>query len=98
MENPLSAEMRNRRTRIFPELRELALNWAGRSEAISYEMTLRDGVQARMAIRKVRGKSCDTVYVLVHGLFGESENWKYVVGALGDAQEIWAVDLVGGTG
>jgi len=79
----------------IPELRELARAWAARTETISYEMTLRDGVPARIAVRQIQGPNSNTVYVCIHGLFGESANWKYVAAALCRQNEVWALDLIG---
>jgi pimeloyl-ACP methyl ester carboxylesterase len=79
----------------IPAIRNLAQAWASRSETLVYEMTHRNGVPARMAIREIHGDKVDTVYVCIAGLFSDSQTWKYVIGALEGQQEVWAVDLVG---
>lgn len=79
----------------IPELSPLARAWTARSETIFYEQSMRNGVPARIAIRQVSGGRDHTVYVCIHGIFGESENWKYIAGALASEYELWVLDLPG---
>ncbi len=76
-------------------LSELARGWAARTESVSYEQTHRNSVSALVAIRQVAGARNETVYVCIHGLFGESLNWKYVAALLKAENEVWIVDLPG---
>lgn len=37
----------------------------------------------------------DRVLVFIHGVLSDQRAWRYVIGALGDRHEVWAVDLPG---
>ncbi len=99
----LQKEMRTQsreETKLIPdlaidELKDLAKAWERRTETIAYESTMRNGVPARLAIRQVSGPKKETVYVCIHGLFGESLNWKYIAAILQSENEVWMVDLPG---
>ncbi len=77
------------------EFKDMAKAWNERTETIAYESTMRNGVPARVAIRQLSGPRNDTVYVCIHGLFGEGLNWKYVAALLQAENEVWAVDMPG---
>lgn len=77
------------------EVKDLARAWERREETIAFESTLQNGVPAQVAIRQIAGSRNDTVYVCIHGLFGEGLNWKYMAALLQKENEVWLVDLPG---
>ncbi len=79
----------------IPGLSEPAWAWAVLPHTVYFEPTVNRGVSARVAVHEVGARSSHTVYVCVHGLFGQSDNWKYVAGLLGGEHELWLIDLPG---
>lgn len=77
----------------IPELSGLARDWEAQPKTTQFVTTVRDDVSARVAVHEVGTGS--RVVVCLHGLFGQSSNWKYVAGALGQDHQLWLMDLPG---
>jgi pimeloyl-ACP methyl ester carboxylesterase len=79
----------------IPELADLARSWAQLPKTTRLFRTVRNGVPAHMAAHLVGSQTNTEVRVCLHGIASQSENWKYVAGALGDKYDLWLIDLPG---
>ncbi|HOY58973.1 MAG TPA: alpha/beta hydrolase [Verrucomicrobiota bacterium] len=77
----------------IPALSALAEGWSQLAQVTQFVNTTNRGVAARVAIHEAGTGS--RVLVLIHGMFSESTNWKYVATALANDYELWLVDLPG---
>jgi len=79
----------------IPELSDLARAWARLPKRTRLVTTVRNGVAVRLAVHQVGSQTNTEVRVCLHGISSQSENWKYVAGALGDKYDLWLIDLPG---
>ncbi len=89
-----SADQRLASDTQIPELSPLAAAWAALPKRTFLEHTVHNGVPARLAVHEI-GPASGIVYVCIHGIFGQADNWKYLAGAIKGEHELWLVDLPG---
>ncbi len=79
----------------IPEFSELTRAWNSLPKRTNWVTTFHRGVPARIAIHQIGDRRVPVLLVLIHGLFGEADNWKHMAGALGSDYRLWLVDLPG---
>ncbi len=79
----------------IPELRPHVQVWVTLRKEIFLEKTLHNGVPACVATKVISASASNTVCVLIHGLFGKGDDWRYMAGALRGEYELWIIDLPG---
>jgi pimeloyl-ACP methyl ester carboxylesterase len=76
-----------------PAFSALARGWAALPKTTHLVRTVHNGVPADVAVHEVG--TGPRVVVCLHGVFGQSANWKYIAGALAGDYQLWLPDLPG---